>query len=373
MATMATLGEQTAQPAHASLLADYRRHLETGRGLSPTTLRNYLADLIPFIEYLDAQGIALGSDASGLRAFVLRAGDSNVGGEYRRLIRDYVSWLVEDRPLKSGRRSGSRGHARASVVRTLAALRSFARFLIDRGRLPDSPLWQPRSTLMRRFTPRPTRRLPDIVSTSDAVRLIEAPSATQTTVPKRRAAALRDRALLELLYGGGLRVSEVAGLNMRDLSIGSRTARVWGKGSKARMVPLGKPATDAIARYERDGRPTLTTKASDEALFLNQRGGRLTQRSVQAMVQRYAALAGIRAGVHPHTLRHSFATHLLDGGADLRIVQELLGHATPSATQVYTHVSQTEARRVYLSAHPLADRGRQQADGGADTTAQVAE
>ncbi|MDA1035514.1 MAG: tyrosine-type recombinase/integrase, partial [Chloroflexi bacterium] len=239
--------------------------------------------------------------------------------------------------------------------------------LIDRKRLPDSPLWQPRSTMMRRYSPRPTRRLPDIVSTTDAVKLVEAPSATETTDPKRHAAALRDRALLELLYGSGLRVSEVAGLNRRDVSVGSRTTRVWGKGSKARMMPLGKPALDAISHYEHDGRPTLVNGTSGEALFLNQRGGRLTARSVQAMVQRYAEQVGIRAGVHPHTLRHSFATHLLDGGADLRIVQELLGHSTPSATQVYTHVSQAEARKVYLSAHPLANRKRDEAGGPADS------
>ena len=253
MATTATFGELTSEPAHAPLLADYRRHLETGRGLSPATVRNYLADLAPFIEYLDVQGIALGANAGGLRAFVIRDGESQVGGEYRRLVRDYVSWLIEARALKSGRRAGSKGHERASVVRTLVALRSFARFLIDRKLLPDSPLWEPRSTMMRRFTPRATRRLPDIVSTTDAVRLVEAPSASEATDPKRRAAALRDRALLELLYGSGLRVSEVAGLNRRDVSVGSRTARVWGKGSKARMLPLGKPALDAISHYERDG------------------------------------------------------------------------------------------------------------------------
>ncbi|MDA1036067.1 MAG: site-specific integrase, partial [Chloroflexi bacterium] len=129
MATTATFGERTNEPAHAPLLADYRRHLETGRGLSPATVRNYLADLAPFIQYLDVQGIALGKNANGLRAFVMQDGESNVGGEYRRLIRDYVSWLIEDRPLKSGRRAGGKGHERASVVRTLVALRSFARFL----------------------------------------------------------------------------------------------------------------------------------------------------------------------------------------------------------------------------------------------------
>lgn len=383
MATTAQLGvtpgEQANEPAHAPLLADYRRQLETGRGLSPATVRNYIADLSPFIDYLDSGGIQLGVNATGLRAFVMREGETRVGGEYRRLVRDYVSWLVEDRRLKSGRRVGRKGLERASVVRTLVALRSFVRFLIDRDRLPESPLWQARSTLMRRYTPRGSRRLPDIVSTTDAAKLVEAPSAEESTIPKRRAAALRDRALLELLYGSGLRVSELAGLNRRDVSAGSRTARVWGKGSKARMMPLGQPALDAIARYERDGRPILLSRASqtnavspglpggNDALFLNHRGGRLTARSVQAMIQRYAEQVGVRSDVHPHTLRHSFATHLLDGGADLRIVQELLGHSTPSATQVYTHVSQAEARKVYLSAHPLAKQKQNEADDPANS------
>ena len=242
-------------------------------------------------------------------------------------------------------------------------------FLIDRNQMPESPLWQARSTMMRQFTPRANRRLPDIVSTSDAKKLIEAPFATGITDPKRRAIALREQAILELLYGNGLRVSELIGLNRSDVSMTSRTARVWGKGSKARMLPLGKSALDAITRYQIDGRPILSTnqvsidQPSDEALFLNYRGGRLTARSVQTMIQRYATQVGVRSDVHPHTLRHSFATHLLDGGADLRTVQELLGHSTPSATQVYTHVSQAEARKVYLAAHPLAKRKLSDTDG----------
>jgi site-specific recombinase XerD len=343
-----------SEAAYAPLLASYRRELETSRGLSPATVRNYLADLVPFFEYLENENVGFGRDGRELKRFVLRDGPPGVSATYRQLIRDYVSWLVEDRRVTSGRSAGQRGHARASVVRTLAALRGFMRYLIDHRKMPDAPLWQPRSSLMRRFTPKPTRRLPDIVSANDAVRLVEAPDPANANGPKPRAAALRDRAVLELLYGGGLRVSEVSGLNQRDVTLANRSARVWGKGSKARMVPLGGPAVDAVTAYLNDARKTLADANSGEALFLNQRGGRLTPRSVQLMVQRYAASADLRPGVHPHTLRHSFATHLLDGGADLRVVQELLGHSTPSATQVYTHVSQTEARKAYMSAHPLA-------------------
>jgi len=338
----------------APLLAEYKRHLDASRGLSPATVRNYLADLAPLIEYLSIEGIALGKDAAELRAFAEREGKRGVSGVYRRLVRDYVSWMVEDREVHSGRAAGSRGHARASVVRSLVALRSFVRYLIDNRRLPDSPMWQPRSQVMRRFTPKATRRLPDVVSTAEAVRLIEAPAARSGDSPRQQAAALRDRAMLELLYGSGLRVSEVSGLGLRDVALGNRSARVLGKGSKTRIVPLSQPAVAAVQQYLRNGRPHLAAGASEDALFLNQRGGRLSPRSIQTTVQRYAAEAGLRADVHPHTLRHSFATHLLDGGADLRVVQELLGHSTPTATQVYTHISQAEARRAYLSAHPLA-------------------
>lgn len=341
---------------YASLVQSYRRELATSRGLSPATVRNYLADLAPFFEYLRNEEQAFGRDAKALKQFILRDGQSSVSATYRQLVRDYVSWLVENRTITSGRTAGQRGHARASVVRTLGALRTFMRYLIDRRKMPEAPIWAPRSSMMRRFTPKPTRRLPDVVSASEAAKLVEAPDPAVAVGPKQRAAALRDRAVLELLYGGGLRVSEASGLNLGDVALANRSARLWGKGSKSRMVPLGGPAIDAVSSYIQEARGTLASPVSGEALFLNQRGGRLTQRSVQLIVQRYAAAADLRPGVHPHTLRHSFATHLLDGGADLRVVQELLGHSTPSATQVYTHVSQAEARKAYMSAHPLAQK-----------------
>ncbi|MEX2599861.1 MAG: tyrosine-type recombinase/integrase, partial [Dehalococcoidia bacterium] len=241
------------------------------------------------------------------------------------------------------------------VVRALTALRSFMRYLIQEGLVPDTPLWAPRSTLMRRFTPKTAQRLPDVLSAKDASTLVEAPGhAAEAPSPERTALRLRDTALLELLYGGGLRVSESVGMDIDHLSLNGKIARLWGKGAKEREVPLGGPAIAALHRYLTEARPVLAGPESGKALFLNRLGGRLTVRSVQNMVRRYSLAAGLREGVHPHTLRHSYATHLLDGGADLRVVQELLGHSSPSATQVYTHISQTEARRVYLSAHPLA-------------------
>ncbi len=338
-----------------TLLASYERHLRTSRGISSLTVRNYLADVALFQEYLERQGITFDGEARQLRKFVERIGLEQAPREYRTLVRDYVAWLLEKRKLSSGKRAGEHGHERASVVRALAALRSFMRYLIERKLMPDAPLWAPRSTLMRRFTPKAPRRLPDVVSVLDAALLVEAPGrVAKAPSPEKTALCLRDQALLELLYGGGLRVSELVALDVRHVSVEEKTVRLWGKGSKERVVPLGRPAIAALRRYLSEGRPALAAPRSGEALFINRLGGRLTVRSVQNIVHRYALAAGLREGVHPHTLRHSFATHLLNGGADLRIVQELLGHSSPSATQVYTHVSQTEARRVYLAAHPLA-------------------
>ena len=331
-----------AQP----LIVEYERTLRTTRALSDATVRNYVADLAPFQHYLNGQSCPLGSDAKELRDFVRRNGDANVSREYRSLVRDYVAWLLERRTVESGRAAGNRGHSRASVHRMLASLRSFMRYLIDRGLLPDAPLWRPRSTLMGRLTPKLERRLPDLVSVSEAARLVEAPSHSDDGEN-----ALRDAALLELLYGCGLRVSEAANLDKENVSLEESTVRVWGKGAKERQTPLGAKARNALRAYL-NAASTLVDKSGP--LFRNTRGGRLGTRSIQRIVRNYAKRSGLREDVHPHTLRHSYATHLLNGGADLRIVQELLGHSTPSATQVYTHVSQQEARRVYLAAHPLA-------------------
>lgn len=332
--------------AHAPLIAGYERSLRSSRALSDATVRNYVADLAPFLQYLDEQECPLGPDAGGLNGFVREQGDTNVSRVYRSLVRDYVAWLLERRTVGSGRAPGSRGHSRASVHRMLASLRSFMRYLIERGHLPDAPLWHARSTLMGRLTPKLERRLPDLVSVSEAARLVEAPSATGGG-----GNGLRDAALLELLYGCGLRVSEAANLNRENVSLEEGTVRVWGKGSKERQTPLGAKARNALHAYLN---AESTPAGRSGPLFRNTRGGRLGARSIQRIVRSYARRSGLREDVHPHTLRHSYATHLLNGGADLRIVQELLGHSTPSATQVYTHVSQQEARRVYLAAHPLA-------------------
>jgi integrase/recombinase XerC len=160
--------------------------------------------------------------------------------------------------------------------------------------------------------------------------------------------------LLELLYASGLRVSELAQLNLEQVNLDTHEIRVWGKGAKERIVLMGEPAAKALTTYLRQGRPKLLGKKGSNALFVNRYGGRLPERRIQIILGKYASSAGIDKKVHPHLLRHTFATHLLDGGADLRVVQELLGHADLSSTQIYTHVTKSQAKKVYLSAHPMA-------------------
>ena len=165
---------------------------------------------------------------------------------------------------------------------------------------------------------------------------------------------IRDKALLELIYATGLRVSEVSSLNLESVNLETRELRVIGKGSKERIVLIGTAARDAIRTYLSEVRPQVASREADGALFVNRYGARLSQRSIQKTVREQAAHAGLGTQVHTHTLRHSFATHLLEGGADLRVVQDLLGHASPATTQIYTHITNTEARRAYMSSHPRA-------------------
>ena len=307
------------QDAWRSLIERFETHLAAEKGLAPLTVRNYRTDLRPLFDFMRMRDID-GLDA--LDRYALRA---------------YLAWLVE------------LGYVRSSVVRKLSTLRTFLRWLIREGDLDKDPL--PRRGVMKREA-----RLPRFLSEDDAARLVEAPDAS-------RDLGARDRAMLELLYAGGLRVSELAGLDLRDVAIETMEVRVRGKGNKERVVLMGESARDAVAHYVRHVRPGLVRSPRDGgALFLNRYGGRLSTRSVQEKVRRYAAAAGLPSGVHTHTLRHSFATHMLDGGADLRVVQELLGHSSPATTQIYTHVSGSQARRVYLGAHPRAGLGGGQSE-----------
>jgi integrase/recombinase XerC len=252
------------------------------------------------------------------------------------------------------------GYERRTIARKLAAVRSFYRFLVLDGRLPQSPAQQLR-------TPKVPRTLPRTLSERQAAAAVAAP---ETSTPR----GLRDRAILELIYGAGLRVGECAGLDLADVDLEAAggTVRVLGKGAKERVVPFGRFAAEALRRYLKLGRPRLATAVTgDFPLWLNHDGGRLSVRSMHSLVARASGRAA-----SPHTLRHAYATHLLDRGADLRSVQELLGHASLSTTQIYTHVTRERLKQVYLQAHPRARvseaarpaRGRR-AGPGADPTA----
>ena len=227
-----------------------------------------------------------------------------------------------------------------SRARLVSTLRSFYRFLVAEQIVASDPT-------AGIAAPRTGRKLPSVLTLRQVERLLAA-------VAGERPPDLRDRAILEVLYGCGVRVSELCGLDRTDLDFRAATLRVHGKGSKQRLIPIGGPALTALDVYLERGRCELTGRQATAALFLNQRGGRLSRVSVWSLLKRYARAAGLAANVAPHTLRHSYATHLLEGGADLRVVQELLGHADIATTEIYTHVDRTFLTEVYRAAHPRA-------------------
>ncbi|MCK5577145.1 MAG: tyrosine recombinase, partial [Dehalococcoidales bacterium] len=242
------------------------------------------------------------------------------------------------------------GIVRASISRKLSAIRSFYRYLVREGILDNNPLEQVTS-------PKQDRRLPSFLTVEETVKLLKAPDLTTP-------GGQRDRALMELVYAAGLRVSELVGLNLEQVNLETREIRVWGKGSRERVVLIGEPAAAALVNYLGSGRGQLLAGKKAAAVFLNHSGERITGRTVQKMLGTYAGLAGIKKRVYPHLLRHTFATHMLDGGADLRVVQELLGHANLATTQIYTHVTQSQAKKVYLAAHPMARTKEKELEDG---------
>lgn len=312
---------------------------------------------------------------------------------YRTAVGAYLAWL---QALEIGWWAPSRtvlraylaelgnGRARSSVAQRLAAIRSFHRWARRAG-LADADPWAALGT------PRRPRRLPPVLSIADVERVVASAgegttarsgrasgrgSARGSTTGGRealqRALALRDVAIVETAYAAGLRIAELAGLTLDNLDLGRGELRVLGKGRKERAGLLGRPARAALAGYLAEGRPALLGRAqpgpAPDAVFLNARGAPLGERGMRYRLDAVFVRAGAPEGTHPHTLRHSFATHLLDGGADLRVVQELLGHASLATTQIYTHVSPARLRAAYAGAHPrahAADRGTTPADGTA--------
>ena len=295
----------------------YLDHLTVERGMAANTLASYGRDLDRYRRYLTDRGIADLAEVTenDVREFLvdLRRGDAAAG----------------TMPL-----------ADSSVARTLVATRGFHKFAAAEGVVPGDVAHGVRP-------PRPPRRLPKALPVEDVVAILDTAGAGDH--PR----ALRDRALLELLYSCGARISEATSLDVDDLDTDARTVLLRGKGGKERLVPVGGPAVEAIEAYLVRGRPALVAR-STPALFLNARGGRLTRQGAWQVLADTAERAGVGTAVSPHTLRHSFATHLLDGGADVRVVQELLGHASVTTTQVYTLVTVNTMREVYATAHPRA-------------------
>jgi integrase/recombinase XerC len=293
-------------------LEAFLRHLAVEKGASAHTLRSYRSDLVSFRSFVLATA---GAESPSGDAAALAAVDA-------RLVRAWLATL-------HGRRLEA-----TSIARRLAAVRSWYRFLVRRGVVPANPARDVRS-------PRLPMKLASFLPVDEAHVLMEG-----RHLPGR--ARERDRAILELLYASGLRVAELAGLDVDDVDRAERTVRVLGKGNKERLVPFGREAARALAAYlERRGR-------ARGAVFVNARGARLSTRAIGTIVRRSARAAGLSRRVTPHTLRHTFATHLLDAGADLRMIQELLGHSRLSTTQRYTHVASDQLMRVYDSAHPRA-------------------
>lgn len=331
-----------AAPPGSSLDAAIRAwlvHLQVERGRSGNTLSAYCRDIQRYRQFLVREGI---DDAGG-------ATEDHVTA-FLRELRTGIPATPDD--------PGRPALAASSAARTLVAVRMFHRFLAAEGDTGGDPA-------ARVSPPGTPKRLPKAIAISDVERLLEAASLGDT------ATALRDRALLEVLYGTGARVSEAVGLDLDDLDLddlsledaqagesdpyADAAVRLFGKGRKERVVPIGRYAVAALSAYLVRGRPHLAGKGrGTPAVFLNARGARLSRQSAWAVIQTCAERAGLSGHLSPHTLRHSFATHLLEGGADVRVVQELLGHASVTTTQIYTYVSAQQLREVYAGAHPRA-------------------
>jgi len=295
-------------------LEEFLEYLRAERHLSEHTLRNYAKDVSQFLGFWEENQPGQALHMAGYRH-----------------IRAFLAGSLK-------------GRSKSTMARKLSALRTFFKYLQRRGVLEQNPA-------RLAPTPKADKPLPHFLTVDEVFHLLSQVGG-DTTFRSRR-----DRAILELFYSGGLRLSELAGLNLKNVDVDQGTVRVWGKGAKERLAFLGKPAKAAVQAYLVVREEMLRHKAlATEALFLNRRGGRLTVRSVARCVDRHTLTGGVAGKVSPHALRHSFATHLLAGGCDLRSLQEMLGHADLATTQVYTHLSAERLKDVYFSAHPRASR-----------------
>ncbi len=300
------------------LIEEYQASLRSEDNASAHTVRNYGSDLRQLYTFLREQGLALNESGDGVRVDAIDV----------RTIRAYLGHLL-------------RHNRKSSVGRTLSSIKGFFRYLARQKLISRDPS-------AGIATPKKEQQLPVHLTVDDMFRLLDAPSAECP-------AGLRDRAILEVTYSCGLRVSELVGLDWNDIDDGNETVRVRGKGNKERIVPIGRAALQALDAYRaRRGQLCRRTLFDDSAIFLNRQGTRLTTRSVARLLDHYLKVSGVATKASPHALRHSFATHLLNAGADLRAIQELLGHSSLSTTQRYTHLNFEELMRVYDKAHPHA-------------------
>jgi integrase/recombinase XerC len=309
------MNEEAWPPELKAALADYVRHLEAQRGLSEHTVRAYRADLAGLFDHLG-------------RLRVQRLADVD-----RRALR---SWLARQQSL---------GHARATTQRRVAAARVFFAWAQQTGLVDTNPATGLRS-------PSLTRSLPPTLAQADAAAMLA--EALAAVADGGGPVAARDVAMLELLYATGMRVSELCGLDLGDLDDERQVVRVFGKGAKERTVPVGRPAWRALDTWIQTGRVALATRESGDAVFVGERGARINPRVVRRIVHRALRVVDGAPDLGPHGLRHAMATHLLEGGADLRSVQEMLGHASLATTQIYTHVSDDRLRKAFEQAHPRA-------------------
>ncbi len=313
-ATVGPVGARVTSVLEDELVAGFERHLRAEKGRSAHTVRAYLTDLAGLREFLSQRGAVQWDDVT---------------------LTDLRSWLAHQ---------DDAGAARSTIARRAASVRGFFSWAVRTGRLPKDPA-------LRLAAPKREKNLPAVLRQSEAGELLEvAKVAADDDDPVHR----RDRAMFELLYACGIRVGELVGLDVDDLDQRERVVRVIGKGDKERTVPYGVPAAAALTEWLRGGRPRLATPRSGPALFLGRRGGRVDPRTVRTALHALLRHVADAPDLGPHGLRHSAATHLLEGGADLRMVQEMLGHASLSTTQLYTHVSVERLRRSFSQAHPRA-------------------
>jgi tyrosine recombinase XerC len=291
-----------------SYLFSFLEYLKSEKNFSLNTINSYKRDIQQFFSYLEEKSLELESVSV-------------------KELRNYLAYLKEI-------------NSRSSIARKISSLRSFFKFLVKKHNFFSNP-----AKVL--FSPKLEKKLPIFLDKTEIIELIESPD-PNTPLGKR------DRAILEVLYATGIRVSEIVNLNIWDIDLNSEEIKVVGKGAKERIVILGEKAREALKIYIREARPELLKGKEEEALFVNKSGTRLTVRSIQRMVDKYIKILGSRKKVTPHSIRHTFATHLLEGGADLRSVQELLGHSSLSTTQIYTHLTKERLKKIYDQTHPRA-------------------